>query len=57
MKKKITVEEYNKKMDKIIGKKKPVHLTLIEMLNEASKYELQTSKKTTKKTQDSSKGV
>ena len=35
--KKITMEEYNKKMDKIIKQELPVHEALISLLNEASK--------------------
>jgi len=38
MKQKITFQEYNKKMDKIIDKKLPIHELLIAMLEEASKY-------------------
>ena len=37
-KKKITIEEYNKKMDKIIAKNLSVPETLMEMLEEASRY-------------------
>ena len=53
MRKKITYEKYNKIMDKIIknGAKKglQVHETLIEMLNEAGKYDLVGLKMTKRK--------
>lgn len=38
--KKISMETYTAKMDKIINKQKPIDETLIEMLNEASRYEI-----------------
>jgi len=38
MKQKITLQEYNKKMDKFIDKNLPVNDVLITMLEEASKY-------------------
>ena len=38
MKQKITPEEYNKKMDKLIAKNLPINDALIAMLEEASKY-------------------
>jgi len=40
MSKKIYIEEYNKKMDKIIAKGLSVEDTLIELLEEAAKYEI-----------------
>lgn len=39
--KEITIEEYNKTINAIIKKGKPVSDTLIEMLNEASKYKIE----------------
>ena len=38
LKKNITMTKYSQKMDKIIKKKLPVSDTLIEMLEEAAKY-------------------
>ena len=41
MKRKIvTMDEYNKIMDKIIKKDKPVDETLIDLLEEAAKYDI-----------------
>jgi hypothetical protein len=45
----ISMTEYNKIMSDIIDKGHPVSDTLIEMLNEASKYQLPESIKITKK--------
>ena len=42
---KISIEKYNKIMDSIIKKGRPVSDTLIEMLEEASKYKLPKAKK------------
>ena len=48
--KSITIEEYNKRMDKILGSVLPVHEKLIELLNEASKYQIvQSGKKVVRK--------
>ena len=44
-KKIISIEKYNKIMDKIIKKNMSVADTLIEMLEEASKYEIKKRKK------------
>ena len=44
-KKKITIEEYNKRMDKIINKNLPVHESLMALMDEASKYEIINIKK------------
>jgi hypothetical protein len=38
--KKITFAEYNKKIEKIIALGKPVSDTLIDLLDEAAKYEI-----------------
>ena len=42
MQKEVTIEQYNKKMDKIIkkNKKKPISETLIELIEEAAKYKI-----------------
>jgi len=44
-KKKITIEAYNKIMDNIIKMGRPVSDTLIDMLEEASKYKITERKK------------
>ena len=36
----VTMDEYNKIMDKIIKKDKPVDETLIDLLEEAAKYNI-----------------
>ena len=41
----VTVEQYNKIMDKIIKKDKPVDETLIDLLEEAAKYNIKESKR------------
>lgn len=48
-KKKINISKYNKIMEKIVAKGRTVSETLIEMLNEASKYILTNDKKRKKK--------
>ena len=42
----VSVDEYNKKMKKVIDstKHKPVHETLIDLMYEASKYEIKEKK-------------
>jgi len=42
--KEITIEEYNKRMNKIVKRDMPPHEALILMLNEASKYRIKEKK-------------
>ena len=42
--KKITMEEYNRIMDKIIKQELPIQEKFISMLNEAAKYEIKDKK-------------
>ena len=44
-KKLITIQQYEKMMEKIIDKKMTVSETLIEMLNKASNYEIKEEKR------------
>jgi len=49
MKKTITIEQYNKLMDKIVISKLTVQDKLIKMLEEATKYEIKREKRVGKK--------
>ena len=54
----ITASRYNKKMDKIIALKLPVHETLIQLLEEASKYKIKNdTRKRTKRSSSSKQKV